>query len=161
MFWKIYDYQLRKAEKKTNFSYAGLKFKAKVVDIYDGDTLTVVFRYRGQLQQHRCRMLGYDSPEMKPLRSKKGRDKEIEKAKEAKEALSNLIFGHNGGIVKIKCHQFDKYGRLLIDLYIPKGCVCLCSYNKIWVNQWMINNNYGYVYDGGTKKEFKIDSDKV
>ena len=39
--------------------------------------------------------------------------------------------------------KFDKYGRILVNVYK----------NKIDINQWMINNGYGYPYFGGTKKK--------
>lgn len=45
----IYDYDLHHAVKTKAFSYEGLTLRAKVVDIYDGDTVTLVFRYRGRL----------------------------------------------------------------------------------------------------------------
>ena len=48
------------------FTYAGLLTKAKVVDVYDGDTITIVFYHNGQPIKDSFRMLGYDSPEMKP-----------------------------------------------------------------------------------------------
>ena len=37
--------------------------------------------------------------------------------------------------------------RLLADLFI-------CQDDKCSVNQMMIDNGHGYVYNGGTKKEF-------
>jgi len=150
----IYDFKLHQATKGVNFSFNNMTFIGKVVDVYDGDTITVVFRYGGKLQQHRCRMLGYDSPEMKPLRSKVDRDLEITEAKKARQALLDLI-DLNHGIVRIKCHHFDKYGRILIDLYIkikkPKGC-WIAHRETIWVNPWMIENGFGVPYDGGAKK---------
>jgi endonuclease YncB( thermonuclease family) len=155
--WRFYDRKLRNAIKGKNFNYTGQTFKAKVVDIYDGDTITVVFRYKGELQQHRCRMLGYDSPEMKPLRSKKNRDLEIVKAKEAQKALADLI---DNKLVRIACHDFDKYGRLLIDMYVGHPFAFRLRFwkgNYIWTNQWMIDNGYGYAYQGGTKQVINYD----
>lgn len=148
----IYDYKLRHAEKTQKFTYKGMTVKAKMVDIYDGDTLTLVFRYRGQLQQHSCRMMGYDSPEMKPAKNKPNREAEIQAAKAAKEALKELLERHQ--IVTAKCHQFDKYGRILVTLMVPtrSGLFGRCCSEDMVVNQWMIDQGHGYVYDGGTKK---------
>ena len=42
------------------------KYNAKVVDVYDGDTITVSIINNCTIQKHKLRMLGYDSPEMKP-----------------------------------------------------------------------------------------------
>jgi len=151
----IYDHKLRHAEKTKKFSYQGMTVKAKMVDIYDGDTLTLVFRYRGELQQHSCRMMGYDSPEMKPLKSKPDREAEIEAAKAAKEALKELLERHT--VVTVKCHQFDKYGRVLVTLWVPgRSGLFSCCGGDLNVNQWMIDQGYGYVYDGGTKKNIKF-----
>ncbi len=65
-FKPCYDLELRNSVRGKNSNFAGKKFKCKVVNVYDGDTCTVVFRHRGKLEQHSVRMLGYDSPEMKP-----------------------------------------------------------------------------------------------
>ena len=148
---RIYDYQLHHSKKGTKFSYDGLTLKAKAVDIYDGDTLTLIFRYRGVLQQHSCRMLSYDSPEMKPPKNKAGRDLEISAAKEAKDALAKLV---ENRVLTVKCHKFDKYGRILVTLYITQkayGFIPFCCSTSIDVNQYMIDNEYGLPYDGGTK----------
>jgi hypothetical protein len=50
-------------------------------------------------------------------------------------------------LVYIKCGEFDKYGRLLGELYLTNEEINL-------VNQMMIYYNHGYVYNVGTKKEF-------
>ena len=47
-------------------------------------------------------------------------------------------------IVTIKCGKFDKYGRLLIDIY----------YKKQHINQWLIDEKYAFAYDGKTKKDW-------
>ena len=41
-------------------------FRAKVVDVYDGDTVTIVIFNKCGFEKHKLRMYGYDSPEMKP-----------------------------------------------------------------------------------------------
>ena len=117
-------------------------YRAKIVDVYDGDTCTAVFRQYFKFRKYKIRMLGYDSPEMKPLLKKENRDIEIEEAKKAKEALKNLI---NNKIVILHCGKFDKYGRLLGTLYTSGN-------PSVNINQWMLDNNYGYPYDGGTKR---------
>jgi len=149
----IFDFELRQVVKGNNFSFNDMTFRAKVVDIYDGDTLTLIFRYCGKLQQHKCRMLGYDSPEMKPLLSMKNRKLEISKAKEARQALLKWVKSCNW-IVYIHCHEFDKYGRILIDLYVPYQPKFFGLFHKkLLINQWMIDENYGYPYDGGKKRK--------
>jgi endonuclease YncB( thermonuclease family) len=148
--YKIYDKPLRQATNKFPiYSLKGNFFNCKIVDVYDGDTCTAIIRTKKGLQKHKIRMLGYDSPEMKPLKKSENRDEEIKAAKEAKKQLilkvsNNKDISLNTKIIKIECHNWDKYGRLLGILKV----------NSLDINQWMIDNNYGYPYDGGTKKKF-------
>ena len=137
--------QLKKAKKNkvyNHFSLAGKEKWAEVVDVYDGDTIKVIMKFRGVIDRWTIRMNGYDSPEMKPLRSDPNRLEIIEKAKIAKNALIEKI-GDKPVLMKI--YNFDKYGRVLADLFIDDENI----------NQWMINNGYGYVYDGGKKLNSK------
>lgn len=120
-------------------------YRAKIVDVYDGDTCTVVIKQYNKYMKYKIRMLGYDSPEMKPSLQKENREAEIESAKIAKQALKDQI---DNQIVILHCDKFDKYGRLLGTIYTT-GSYCKHSLN---INQWMIDNGYGYEYYGGTKK---------
>jgi endonuclease YncB( thermonuclease family) len=62
-------------------------FFGKIVDVYDGDTCTIVIKNNKELQKYKVRMLGYDSPEIKPKKIIDNREKIIKKAKDAKNAL--------------------------------------------------------------------------
>ena len=66
------------------FSLNGMTFNAKVVDVYDGDTCTVIFYYKDEPIKFKCRCKGYDSPEMKPPKDAKNRDDIIKNANLAK-----------------------------------------------------------------------------
>ena len=145
------------------FSFDGMEFDAKVVDVYDGDTCTVIFNFKDEPVKFKCRCKGYDSPEMKP-------SKNIEDSKRA-EIIKNAhiakyffinevtnsnininenfdksyiksILSNNSRIVQIKTYEWDKYGRLLADFY----------YKGKNINNLMITNGHGYSYDGGTKR---------
>ena len=128
------------------FSLKGHKYIAKVVNVYDGDTITVLIRYRMKTHKFRVRMYGYDSPEMKPRQDDPNRYKIKEAALKAKMKLLEKI---DNKIVELDCGGFDKYGRLLGTVYLRDNC-CKSSIN---INQWMINNNYGYRYNGGKKRD--------
>jgi len=118
--------------------------EAKIVSVYDGDTCFAVFAiHNNTFVKFRIRMQGYDSPEMKPRLDKIDREKEIIKAKKAKEELEKLVL-HK--IVYLHCGKWDKYGRLLATIY---------TRDNINVNQYMINNNFGYIYHGGTKQDIQ------
>lgn len=133
------------------FNFANQTHYCKVIKVYDGDTITVAIEIHNKIYKYSLRMLGYDSPEMKPPKNQKNRDDEIKAAKASKEALINKI-GYK--IIKVKLEDFDKYGRLLGTVYLGNGYMCCESYENI--NEYMIHNSYGYPYDGGTKKKFKI-----
>jgi endonuclease YncB( thermonuclease family) len=136
---------LNSCDKKTpNFSLDGLVKLCKVVDVYDGDSCRVVFRNNNKINKWNIRMNGYDSPEIRPSKKLENRDEIKTKAIEAKNYLKSLIMNENQ-LVYLKCSGFDKYGRLLGDMYINKD-------DDVSVNQTMIDNNYAYKYDGGTKK---------
>ena len=51
------------------FSFKGKKFIAKPCNIYDGDTFSALFYYGDEIIKYKCRCLGYDCAEMKPLLS--------------------------------------------------------------------------------------------
>ena len=45
--------------------------------------------------------------------------------------------------MKLSCKDFDKYGRLLVEVYDD---------DTVSINNWLIDNGYAFAYDGGTKK---------
>ena len=93
------------------------------------------------------RMRGYDTPEMRPRKDVINRDEEIAKAKAARDYLKSLIM-NEGQLVYVKCFEFDKYGRLLGDIFINQD-------DTESVNKMMINNGHGYAYYGGSKAKAK------
>lgn len=129
-----------------DFTFAGQRFLAKIVDYYDGDTVRVAFSYGGQLIQYKARMAGYDSPEMKPLKSNPNREAEKAAAIAARAALIGKV---GAALVYIECGEFDKYGRLLVTVHLRDG-----HDNGENVNAWMIAHGYGAPYDGGKKTPF-------
>jgi len=122
------------------FSLNGHETICRVVDVYDGDSCTIIFEWEGKLRKFKCRCNGYDSPEMKPRLNIENRDEIIKNAKLAKERLHDLT----NDCIRVKCLEFDKYGRLLVELYT--------FYSNVSINQKMINEGYGYEYHGGTKQ---------
>jgi endonuclease YncB( thermonuclease family) len=135
---EILSEELQSAVKqKYDFSFAGMMFQAKVVDVYDGDTIRIAFHFRGKLTQWKARMLGYDSPEMRPRMTVHDRDQVKNAAAAARDTLKGRI---DGKIVSVGCGKFDKFGRILITVELPglHGTV----------NDWMVENNYGTPYIG-------------
>jgi micrococcal nuclease len=120
------------------FSLNGKSFDAKVVKVYDGDTINIVFKYFDQYLKWNCRIAHVDTPE---LRTKNEQEKKL--GYEVRDKLRELI---DGKIVKVKCGDFDKYGRLLVEIFIPD--------KDIYVDKWLITNNYAKMYEGGKKEKW-------
>jgi len=125
------------------FSFKENTFYGKPCNIYDGDTFSIIFNYKGELIKYRCRCLGYDSPEMKPSLKNENRIHEKELAIKAKNRFIELISKHETKMIKIECFDFDKYGRLLVNVFN--------LIDKESVNDIMIKEGFGKVYDGGKK----------
>lgn len=142
------DVRVRNAKKGqlTDFSFKGAVVHAKVVDVYDGDTLRLVFVYRDELIQYAIRMEGYDSPEMRPAKTHPNREAEKQKAVAAKEALAGQTANQ---VLVAELGEFDKYGRPLAKLYLTEEPAKRSAANC--VNVWMVENGYGRPYFGGTK----------
>jgi len=128
------------------FSFKGKIFYAKHCNIYDGDTFSVIFEYNGEFIKYKCRCNGYDSPEMKPSLSNQNRIHEKELANKAKNRLEELLNKHPSKLIKIECLDFDKYGRLLLNVW---NMVDIKMINDI-----MIEEGHGKVYSGGTKEKW-------
>ena len=119
------------------FSLEGQEYRAKVVDVYDGDTIKCVFPIHNKLYRWNCRIAGVDTPELRT------------------RCQAEKVFGYNvrdklrekilNKVVYLQCGEFDKYGRLLVNI--------LCD--DCLVNDWLVENNYAFAYDGGTKQSWK------
>ena len=64
--------------KVKQFSLSGKKYIGKCVDVYDGDTIKVVFAVDGMDDVYRwnCRINRVDTPEIRTKTSRSGREKE-------------------------------------------------------------------------------------
>ena len=139
------------------FTFEGRLMYVRVVDVYDGDTITAIAETTpGQYHQLKFRLVGIDTPEMrrKPGQSDEDADAEKVGAVSARNHVIEMILGsvvynanrealaasnsrdlirklfeENVSIVEIECGDFDKYGRVLgkIYIYIDKSRVCINS----------------------------------
>ena len=136
----IYKYKLSQCDTDNTpkYEFKNITKLCKVIDVYDGDTITIAIRLEKTIYKSKVRMFGYDSPEMKPLKKLENRVEIIANAKVAQTALSEKIMGQ---IVSAELLGFDKYGRLLANIH----------YSGENINQYMLDNGYGYPYLGGTK----------
>lgn len=115
------------------FSLNGLETSAKVIDVYDGDTITCIFPFKNEYYSWKCRLNGIDTPEIRT----KNKNEKLHGLK-ARDHLRDKIL-HK--IVNLKCKHFDKYGRLLVDIV----------YQEEDIVKYLIEHGYGVRYDGGTK----------
>jgi endonuclease YncB( thermonuclease family) len=86
----------------------------------------------------RIRILGIDTPEMKPSKNLPNREEHIKKAKDAQKFLSDMILNK---IIYCEFIQNDKYGRPLANIY----------YENQSISEIMINKGHAKPYSGGTK----------
>jgi len=118
------------------FSLVSKQYTVRVIDVYDGDTATVVFNpFPGDENSRdyafKVRFLGYNSPEMRPRKTAFRRRRIIRNAIIAKNALANMILNKE---VTLHCSDFDSFGRILGIVYID---------DNTNVNNYMINRGYG------------------
>ena len=114
----------------------------KVIKVYDGDTITIATQlYNGsvvpkkEMYRFSVRLNGIDTPEIKTSNVA-----EHTLAIIARDALSTLVMGK---VVRLDNISYDKYGRLLCDVFLGDLDVC----------KWMLEHNYAVVYHGGKKVE--------
>ena len=122
-------------DKTLAFSLKGEVKEGKVVKVYDGDTVHIVFPiFNNMYFKWNCRINRVDTPE---LRTKNKLEKEM--GYMVRDKLREKILNK---IVTVKCDHFDKYGRLLAEIEIDGENI----------SDWLIQNEYAFKYDGGTKK---------
>jgi endonuclease YncB( thermonuclease family) len=121
------------------FSLDGLVKQCKIVKVYDGDTITANMHIFGKFYQFNIRMYGYDTPEIR-----NNDPEEKRKAQIAQKFLSSLLLDE---LVYVKCGEFDKYGRLLGEVFLAKNKI----ESEESVNKLMVLTGYGVAYYGGSK----------
>lgn len=122
----------------TDCIYTNLTVYARCYKCYDGDTVSIIFKYKDEFIKYNCRVNRIDTPE---LRSRNKKEKEY--AKKARDFLSDIVLEK---IIKVKIIDFDLYGRLLVELYDPD--------TDENINDKMVKEGYAKLYDGGHKEEW-------
>ena len=143
-----------------DYSISGLNLYGRVLDIYDGDTINVALQVNNSCYKYNVRMLGIDTCELKSknndikIRAIKARNSLIKYIVGDLESIdltynytrSNIknMFSKNVYLVWIECSDFEKYGRLLANVFLKEG-------DQYTLSEMLINNNLGYFYNGGSK----------
>lgn len=141
-------------------SLNGLKTFAKVINVKDGDTIEVIIFNFNNFYKYNIRLSGIDTCE---TRSKNDLVKNIGiKAKYrlieilTQKKFENLkkedikdIFHKENIIVWVECFDFDKYGRLLANIFTYDE-----NKDKIGkksISDILVDEKLAYRYDGGLK----------
>ena len=142
------------------FDMNGINTYGRIVDIYDGDTMKIVLPLMNKYYKFNVRLNGIDTCEIKShnienknkalqARNKicnliqekwNYNKKDLNTQKEIKKFLNSFVC-----LVFVECLKFDKYGRLLANIYID------CDNREKCLSKILIDENLAYAYDGGTK----------
>lgn len=138
------------------FTLNGIKDYARVTEVYDGDTITIVMNISGSFLKFKCRMMGIDTCEIRSKNPKnkelaiKARnrliqlitDKQVDETSKKKDVSS--ILEEDVYVIWVHCMEFDKYGRALIHCY--KSPESLKSFSEL-----LVEEKLAYKYEGDTK----------
>lgn len=113
---------------------------AKCLRIVDGDTCVVAFFKNGELHKYKCRLSGIDTAE---INSDSPEEKFVGELaiKRVQDFMGKKM------MIYIRCHNWDKYGRLLIDIYKNDK-------KKLLLNHILIKDGLAYEYKGNKKRDF-------
>jgi endonuclease YncB( thermonuclease family) len=160
-----YNFQLYDINTKP-FTLNGKTTFVRLVDILDGDSLVVILPIFGNFYKYHIRINGIDTCEIK---SKNESNHNL--ALQARCELLKIITGYDHPlditrpmiknilnskvyVLYIECKEFDKYGRLLADVYLNDT-------KTLSLSQHLINNNLAYIYHGNTKLTESEQLDKL
>ena len=139
------------------FTMNGMNTFARVVNVIDGDTLSLVIPLFDKYFKFNVRIYGIDTCEIhsndveikdKGLKAKY-RVIEMLSKKDIKDVLCISrkqiidLFNANISIVWIECLDFDKYGRLLGNVFFDNKTKNIADI--------LVSEKLAYRYDGGTK----------
>lgn len=106
-------------------------YKAKITDVYDGDTVTADVDLGFYMVQRKVkiRLYGIDTPELR------AKEPELRlAAQHARDALRKSVLNQT---VVLRCYGKGKYGRWLCEIFV----------GDINVNQWLIEKKLAEPYD--------------
>lgn len=141
------------------FSLLGTKCYARCVNVYDGDSPTIVIPLGAKMYKFHTRLFGIDTSEMhskdpvNKTRAVRGRNRLIELITKAgnnggasvvtKKDIKDLL-GADVYLVWVECMEMDKYGRILLKMYSAENDTK--SFSDI-----LLEEKLAYSYMGQTK----------
>lgn len=135
------------------FSLTGQELYGRVVEVYDGDTIKIVLPVFGHYFKFSARLLGIDTCEMKSKHNGT-RDLALRARNRVFELITNYrcdptwkkkdvieFLDKHPCVIRVKCHHFDKYGRVMIE----------CFTHERSISDILIEEKLAYAYTGETK----------
>lgn len=136
------------------FTFKGTQTYAKVADVYDGDTVDLVwYNYNNpEFIKMKCRLAGIDTPEIRTLNNK-----QKEASIKARFRLKELV-SEDDGIVFVKFYKFDNFGKPLVKLYSETDRLSKSDdEDLVSINQKMLDEGFAQVYDGKKKLKWNFE----
>lgn len=121
----------------------GISTIARVVNVHDGDTISVIIPLFNTFYKYNIRIYDLDTPEIRNTNlilknlAEKARKRILELIGCLNDDLESKLYG-----VYIECKEYDKYGRLLADVY---------TLDKKLISEILIKEKLGYNYNGNKK----------
>lgn len=147
-------YGMHMYENTREFGLDGWVGWARLVDCYDGDTLTVVIQFMGECFRVRIRLAGIDAPELRGVDAAKGvaaRDALIAHltgcdskgltSRGVRAMLSDAVH-----LVWLNCGKNDKYGRVLCEVFSKAGAI------ETNAGAALVGGGHARPYDGGRRR---------
>jgi micrococcal nuclease len=133
------------------FTLKNKRYNAKILDIYDADTITVCIDLEGfSFVKINVRLYGIDTPELRGSQKELG----LTARNYLINTLTNIVIDDNNTrndirnminkdthMIEVLFGDFDKYGRPLAIIYK----------DNININEMLVKEGYAKEYDGGTK----------
>lgn len=116
-------------------------YKAKVISVYDGDTITCLVNLGFKVSfEIKIRLANIDTPEI--------RGEEREAGLVARDALREKILGKEIVLESVR-DKTGKYGRFLgiIHIFEPLLNESDGSGGYININNWLVENKYAVIYE--------------
>jgi micrococcal nuclease len=123
-------------------------YKGKLERVVDGDTIDALIDVGFDIWvKKRIRYKGIDTWESR-TRNLEEKAKGLEAKARNKELLE--VVSDKPGYFRIKSYGVGKYGRVLGEIFIRD-----IDGNEMMINETLVTEGHGYVYEGGKKQLFK------
>ena len=123
-------------------------YKGKLERVVDGDTIDALIDVGFDIWvKKRIRYKGIDTWESR-TRNLDEKAKGLEAKARNKELLE--VVSDKSGYFRIKSYGVGKYGRVLGEIFIRD-----IDGNEMMINETLVTEGHGYVYEGGKKQLFK------